>query len=123
LIDSRNNTIIPIEPKGVLSDYIPFFFTVKPPMLYVIKRKNMIGVEGDQGNIIYLMSSIEKVEEMATQFVFTDRNAVMAYANFYRDQRDLSKLDWSVIKSAQWGRDFGEERIELKQAEFLAHWQ
>ena len=37
LIDKRTRRVVPRAPGGVLSDYIPFYFTPKSPMLFNIK--------------------------------------------------------------------------------------
>jgi len=120
LIASRNETEVPIAPCGNLSHYIPFYFTVKSPMLYVIAQANDPEViRTPQNEIIYLVSSLEKLMEHSCNFVFTDRHAKLAYAKFYNQIHDIGKLNWDIIKSAKWGRQYGNERIEIKQAECL----
>jgi hypothetical protein len=37
LIEKRSTRSVPIPPGGVLSDYVPFYFTPYSPMLYNIK--------------------------------------------------------------------------------------
>jgi hypothetical protein len=122
LIASRNDKEVPIAPGGNLSEYVPFYFTVKSPMLYVIAQANDPEViRTPQNEIIYLVSSLEKLKEHSCKFVFTDRHAKLAYAKFYNQVQDVNKLNWNIIKSAEWGRQYGNERREIKQAECLVH--
>ena len=122
LIASRNETVIPLAPGGTLSDYIPFYFTVKSPMLYVIAQGNDPEViKTPQKEIIYLVSSLEKLQENNCSFAFTDRHAKLAYTKFYNSLEDIDKLNWEIIRSADWGRQHGVERKEIKQAECLVH--
>lgn len=91
-------------------------------MLYVITKGNdpeVIKTNPDE--IIYLVSSIEKIIEYNLKFVFTDRHARLKHAKFYSQVQDLEKLNWSIINSPNWGRQYGSERMEIKQAEFLVH--
>lgn len=122
LIEERSSVNVPVEPYGVLADYVPFYFTVKSPMLYVITKGNdpeVIKTNPDE--IIYLVSSVEKIIEYSLKFVFTDRHARLKHAKFYTQVQDLEKLNWSIINSPNWGRQYGSERMEIKQAEFLVH--
>lgn len=121
LINLRKDWPVPVAPRGVLGDYIPFYFTVRSPMLYVINKGNEIGVVGDQDEIIYLVSTVEHVEKMSIPFVFTDRNAKLLYAKFYNGSSEMNSLNWPAIRTVEWGRQYGEEAKELKQSEFLVH--
>jgi hypothetical protein len=51
--------------------------------------------------------------------VFTDRHAMLDYANFDTRTEDIDKLNWEIIKNDNWGRHYGPERREMKQAECL----
>jgi hypothetical protein len=44
---------------------------------------------------------------------------MLDYANFYTNTADIDKLNWEIIKSDNWGRQYGPERREMKQAECL----
>lgn len=121
LVAYRNEREVPMTPYGTLADYIPFYFWYRSPMLYVIHKGNDPEViKTPQEEIIYLVSSIEQLIQHQKSFVFSDRHAKFDYAHFYNNQRDLSQLNWEIIKSENWGRQYGKERRELKQAECLA---
>ena len=122
LIDYRKDRIVPIAPGGTLSAYIPFYFWYRSPMLYVIHKGNDPEViQTPQEEIIYLVTDIEKLSNLGCQIVFTDRHAKLDYSKFYNNPADLEKLNWDFIKTDQWGRQFGAERMEMKQAECLVY--
>lgn len=119
LIDKRRNHPVPIEPFGVLGDYVPFYFAPKSPMLFAIEKGNDPEVVGKVENIVYLVSTVESARQFDRKFVFTDRNAKLEYAIFDNKIDNLKELPWDVIRSDQWGRQYGVDRREMKQAEFL----
>jgi hypothetical protein len=122
LIEYRKERVVPVPPGGTLHDYIPFYFWYRSPMLYVISKGNDPEViPAAQADVVYIVSSVEALQQSGSQFVFTDRHAKLEYANFYNDPRDLTQLNWECIKTDQWGRQFGPERREMKMAECLVH--
>lgn len=122
LIEYRKDRIVPIEPGGSLSSYVPFYFWYRSPMLFVIHKGNDPEViQAPQEDIIYLVTSFEKLNALGCQLVFTDRHAKLDYTKFYQHVEDLVNLNWELIKTEQWGRQYGAERKEMKQAECLVH--
>lgn len=122
LIHLRRNREVPLPPGGKLADYIPFYFWYRSPMLYVIHRANDPEViRTPQEEIIYLISSVEKIIECSLKFFFTDRHAQLDYARFFNKKSDLNSLNWELIKSENWGRYQGTDSKEIKQSEFLVH--
>jgi hypothetical protein len=122
LIEYRKERVVPIAPGGTLADYVPFYFWPKSPMLYVIHKGNDPEViKTPQQDIIYLVSSLEALQTSACQFVFTDRHAKLDYANFYNKPGEVNLLNWELIKTDQWARSHGPERMEMKQAECLVY--
>ncbi len=122
LIEKRKDRKVPIEPFGTLEDYVPFYFAVRSPMLYVIAMGNHPEViRTPQEEIIYIVSSVEKLDDMKIKYVFTDRHAKSDYARFYNKYSDLKELNWDIIESDEWGKQYGTERKEIKQAECLIY--
>lgn len=122
LVAYRNDRQVPLAPGGTLADYIPFYFWYKSPMLYVIHKGNDPEViSTPQQDIIYLISSFEVLQSCNCRFLFTDRHAKLDYAHFYEKPEDIKQLNWEYIKMDQWGRSYGAERKEMKQAECLVH--
>ena len=122
LIVVRHEHPIPIEGKGNLGDYVPFYFGGHSPMLYMIK--NGYGGVGQkpQNDLVFILCKYETVKEECLPFVFTDKNAKIALANFYENESDFDKLNWESIYTRNWASDeINLARKELKQAEFLIH--
>ncbi len=91
-------------------------------MLYVINKGNDPEViVTPQEEIIYLVSTFGKLDELGVQYLYTDRHAQLEYAKFFSSSKDLDKLNWNIIKSEEWGRQYGPDRKEIKQAECLVY--
>jgi hypothetical protein len=120
LIEDRHEHPIPMENAGNLGEYVPFYFAGHSPMLYLIMNGYSGVTKRPQNDIVYIIVNYDKVKEMQLPFVFTDRNAKIAVANFYTAEKDLNKLNWQVIKSKDWSNDNDNlDRRDLKQAEFM----
>lgn len=119
----RRERVIPLPPGGCVADYVPFYFAARSPMLYVISRGAVPTYGGGQDEIVYLVTSIEKVVEEGLRFVFTDRNAALMPARYGDDSLVLDDyVDWNLMEGQMW-RDTPEEpdRKERRMAEFLVH--
>jgi hypothetical protein len=46
---------------GVLSDYVPFYFANRSPMLYAIHTGHVAQYAGKQNDVVYLVSSVDAV--------------------------------------------------------------
>ncbi|RAL25700.1 DUF4433 domain-containing protein [Thermoflavimicrobium daqui] len=110
---------VPIEPYGILHDYVPFYFCTLNPMLYAIYSGKVDTYTEGQENVIFLVSTIPQVTQAKLNFVFTDGHAIMALTQFFKDIADLDKLNWEVIKAKYWPEFTDGSR--LRQAEFLVH--
>jgi len=120
--ERREKKIVPNGPGGVVSDYVPFYFAPRSPMLYAINRGGVAGYAGRQEPIIHLCSSTEAVAEAGLQWVFTEGQAAMDYTDFYDDFKDLKEIDWPLMKSRYWhDTDNYPDRCRRRQAEFLVY--
>lgn len=101
-------------PGGTLHDYVPFYFTPKSPMLHALSKG------GDAlSDIVYLVSSVERVCELSLPFAFTDGHAEMRLdVHYYDAPADLRRLDWPVLQASGWN---GDEERRKRQSEFLIH--
>ncbi len=122
LQEKRRNRRVGCGPGGILHDYVPFLFATRSPMMFLISRG---GVEGRSRNttpLIYLVSSVERVQESGLSFVFSDGHPIVALSRFYDDAAELDKVDWQVMNSRYW-KDTEEDvdRERRRQAEFLIH--
>jgi ssDNA thymidine ADP-ribosyltransferase, DarT len=106
-----------------LGEYIPFYFGVRMPMLYVAQHGgNFVEQATPPEDIIYLGCSVDEIISAEIGFFFTDGHATDMLTSFY-DKTEIDKLieivDWIAVKSAFWG---GVDNLDIKrkkQAEFL----
>ena len=120
LIADRHNHQIPLNEKGTLGEYIPFYFAGHSPMLYLIMNGYANVVRRSQIDIVYIVIDFKSVVNNGLDYVFTDRNAKIAVANYYESEHDFNKLNWNTIKSKNWKNTEDDyEKEDLKQAEFL----
>lgn len=94
LQEKRRNKPVGCYPGGILHDYVPFYFAPRSPMMYVISKGGVAGYNSNTTPLIYLVSSVERVQEARLDFAFTDGHPIMALSRFYNDPVDLSKVDW-----------------------------
>ena len=118
----RNNIYVPCKPNGVLHDYVPFYFCRRSPMLYAIHKGNIETYHDGQESIIYLATTLPRVQQSGIPFVFTDGHAIMSFSEFYNDLADLDKVDWEIMKEKYWAdTDADNDRSRRRQAEFLLY--
>jgi ssDNA thymidine ADP-ribosyltransferase, DarT len=121
LIDKRAHREVPIYPGGTLSDYIPFYFTPYSPMLLNIKTGYGGMKQTPMSQIAILVCSLRNLVDKAA-FVFTDRHAYLATAEYYSDLADLRNIDWVSLQRRDFKRDPNHpEKFERYQAEALIH--
>jgi hypothetical protein len=108
---------------GSGGDYVPFYFAARSPMLYTICRGNVPAYQGGQDPLVYLVTEPTQLQQLGCRFVFTDRNAYYAMADYADDLRRLDDLvDWELMESKMWNNTEAEpDRIERRMAEFLVH--
>lgn len=120
LIQDRHNYLVPISGRGQLGQYIPFYFAGHSPMLYMIKNGYQGVQRRPQEDIVFIVSSVNRIKELGLPFLFSDRNAKISVAKFFEDEGDFDKLRWDVILSQDWKNTESDiARRDFKQAEFL----
>lgn len=132
LIDTRSTKTTSVDngdflnsdvPTIVLGDFIPFYFGVKMPMLYVMQNGgNFVERATPAKDIVYLAFPLNKIVGSNLIYYFTDGHATDNLTSFY-DKSKINELpniiDWNAVKTAYWG---GQENLDVKrkkQAEFL----
>lgn len=105
-----------------LGDYIPFYFANRTPMLYVVQNGFNSVAPTPAGNIVYCVSSVQKILDSQLGFVFTDGHAVDSFTTQY-SLSEVEKLDtlldWEAIKAKYWRSDTDLDLKRRKEAEFL----
>lgn len=120
LINSRENFILPNEKP--LGNYIPFYFGMRTPMLYVIAN----GFNGvtpiESQNIVYCVSSVQKIIDLQIPFVYTDGHATNGLSDFYYPDSINSiykNVDFNAVKKKYWIDENDLDLKRRKEAEFL----
>lgn len=122
LIGRRATREVPMPPGGTLSDYIPFYFTPASPMLLNIVTGRGVPIQSKQ-DILVLVCSLPRMQEMGRPFVFTDRHAYLPLARFSNRLEDLAEfVPWQLLQAQDFRRDPEDpEKTERYQAEALVH--
>lgn len=120
LISTRNG--VELDNGRTLGEYVPFYFGTRMPMLYVIQN----GFNGlprtAPEQIVYCVSSVEKVLETNLDFVFTDGHAVDSFTTQYtkKEVEQIGQvLDMGAIKAKYWNNETDLDLKRRKEAEFL----
>lgn len=120
LIVARNNFLLNNGRR--LGEYIPFYFGVRTPMLYVVQNGfNMVALTPAQ-NIVYCVSSVQKIMDLQLDFVFTDGHAVDGFSSQFTaaDIQNIDiLLDKNAINARYWRDENDLDRKRRKEAEFL----
>lgn len=120
LIEKRNGRVIPIEPRGTLSDYVPFYFTSLTPMFLNINTGYRGIRQYPNSEIVILVSSLRRLSQRSVPFIFSDRHAYMNAARFSSDLDDLDRIDWDILQRRDFKRDNEDlEKVERYEAEAL----
>jgi len=121
LIRQRGSKPILIAPYGNMRDYISFYFGVRSPMLYCIWKGFDVEMR-PQKDIIYLISSIEKLHELNIKYIFTDGHSFAAYTQFFNNSGDLNQIDWKTVNLINWSNTPDDpDKKRRKEAECLVY--
>ena len=121
LIDKRRSRHVPIAPEGVLADYVPFYFTPFSVMMKNIHSGWSVQQRSND-EIVILVSSLYRVEQLGLPFVFTNAHAYPDWTNYYSDLASLGEIDWPILQRRDFKRDPDDPRkMERYQAEALIH--
>jgi hypothetical protein len=132
LIHTRDNKQVTVDngdfldfdaPTITLGDFIPFYFGIKMPMLYVIQNGGNFVVKSTPAlKIVYLVCSVKRIINKHKNYYFSDGHATDNLTTFYDKTRinDLPEIiDWNAVRASYWG---GQDNLNVKrkkQAEFL----
>jgi hypothetical protein len=74
--------------------------------------------------IVIVASSLHLLSARGVQFLFTDRHAYLAAAQFYSDIKHLDQIDWNILQRKDFKNDPDDPgKKERYQAEALAYKQ
>ena len=105
LIQRRATRPVAIGPCGVLGDYVPFYFTPSSIMLMNIKTGHNDVIRRANNEIAILVSSLHRLQELRTRFVFTNGHAYLKETDYFEDLADLEKIDWDLLRRRDFRKD------------------
>ncbi|MGH3516402.1 MAG: type II toxin-antitoxin system toxin DNA ADP-ribosyl transferase DarT [Haloechinothrix sp.] len=120
---ARRSRLVDMPPGGAVADYAPFYFAPRSPMMYAIAKGNVPTYKDGCEELIYLITTVERLIELHLRTVFTDRNAALAFTTFANDSAKLDNLiDWQLMKERMWNNTPEQpDRMERRMAECLVH--
>jgi hypothetical protein len=121
LKSKRMTKRVPVSRGGYLSEYVPFYFSNRTPMLGAIYKGYVEGYDEGQEPVIYLCTTADEVLKSDLVSCFTDGHAIEELSDFFENIDDLDKLDWEAIDSWRWKKTDDPDRMRRKQAEFLVY--
>jgi hypothetical protein len=109
------------DAEGKLSDYVPFYYAPRSPMLFVNYIGGVEGYDKGQDEIVHLVCCAEELAATAP-FVIIDGHGVSPLSNQTADLGSLAALDWDVMNAHYWSdTDEDGDRKRRRQAEFLVY--
>ncbi|MBK8444412.1 MAG: DUF4433 domain-containing protein [Sphingobacteriales bacterium] len=120
LIATRNSFLL--NNGKLLGDYIPFYFGYRTPMLFVIQKGFNMVTPTPAEDIVYCVSSVQKMIDLKLDFVFTDGHAIDGFTSQYTKgdiQNIDSLIDKNAINAKYWKDENDLDIKRRKEAEFL----
>lgn len=109
-------------PRGVIHDYVPFYFGPRSPMLLQLHTGRVEGFGETQGRVIYLVSCAQDIAASGASFVFSDGHGIAAYTRWFDDLAHLGEVNWDIVYADYWYDNADHmDRQRRKQAEFLVY--
>ena len=120
---TRRVTKITCGPRGVIHDYVSFYFGYLSPMMYQLKTGWLQGYDEGQEPLIYLISTCQTIHDSGAAYVFSDGHGIAAMTHWYDDLSALGQVvDWDMVYQRYWRDNINDmDRQRRKQAEFLVN--
>jgi ssDNA thymidine ADP-ribosyltransferase, DarT len=120
--EKRQQKPVTCGPRGVIHDYVPFYFGYLSPMMLQLNTGRVAGYNEGQEPLIYLVSTAQAVRDSGTGFAFSDGHGIATFTSWYDDLNQLSEVDWNMVYQRYWADNINDmDRQRKKQAEFLVH--
>ena len=119
IIRSRNE----VDIKGYrISEYIPFYFGPRSPMLYVVQHGYNGVPRVEPEKIVYCVVKLEDLINSNIDCIFTDGHALSMLSSFY-EKDDLIRINdiisYKDVYSVIWNSDVDIDLKRRKEAELL----
>lgn len=120
LISTRDSFLL--DNGNLLGEYVPFYFGTRMPMFYVI-QKGYNGVTVTEAkDIVYCVTSVQRVIDTKLEFVYTNGHAVDSFSSQFEPQDvfDIeNQVDFQAVKVNDWKDPSDLDLKRRMQAEFL----
>src|SRR5882757_8731331 len=119
----RRSTPVRVAPRGVVGDYVPFYFAPRSPMLYKIWKGGVPTYQEGQEPLVYIVASLATVDAAALPWVGSDGNVAASMSEHTNDWARLESIvDWALMKEHIWRNteDDG-DRMRRRMAELLVN--
>lgn len=122
---TRASRQVPVAPRGLVGDYVPFYFATRSPMLSAIDNGRVPEYTDGSDRLIYLATTLEGLTAGGAEIVLTDRNAALAFTEFHRladGEPAEDFIDWPLMEARYWNNtNEYPDRRERRMAECLVH--
>ena len=118
----RQTRQLPCGPRGVIHDYVSFYFGPRSPMLYQLHTGRVRGYQEGQEPLIYLVSTTQDVANSGSRFIFSNGHGIAGFTAWFDSLDNLGEVDWNTVNAKLWKDTIDDpDRQRRKQAEFLVH--
>lgn len=122
IISQRDRVKVKCYPLTAVNDYVPFYFSVRTPMLYNIHTGHNVPAY-PQRNIVYLCFKLTELATNEFQWCYTDGNAAKSITKYYTNLDNIeTNIDWHSITTTDFrdaNADGDNDRVRKKHSEFL----
>ncbi len=91
-------------------------------MMLNLKTGRVEGYSEGQEPLIYLVSSVQAIQDAGCRFVFSDGHGLARITAWFDHLDQLDEVDWEMVNQRYWTDNINDmDRQRRKQAEFLVH--
>lgn len=109
----------------IIGDFIPFYFGLRTPMLYVIQKGgNFVPKVTPPDDIIYCVSSVQRIMDEGMLFFFTDGHATNNLTTIFDIEKvhEINMLvDFKAANSKYWKDESDLDLKRRKESELLVN--
>jgi hypothetical protein len=119
----RRTMRVTCGPGGAPSDYVPFYFAPRSPMLYKINRGSVPTYPHGQKQLVYFVTAVGNVIASGRPWAFSNGNCANRITRYFDSVDHLATaVDWAIMNAVRWNDTADDpDRMRRRMAEFLVH--